>query len=102
MLTLLTLLSCVPDIGETIGCDFRNQASSPEDRCQERSGLQSNGFDAMCEGLGGKVVDGGCSRKDSVGECATAEDVVDVYYSPTTAADAEADCADDDGDFTGA
>lgn len=31
---------------------FRSEASSPEDRCQERGGLQSNGFDVMCEGLG--------------------------------------------------
>lgn len=99
---LTLLLACFDDLGGTIGCDFRAQTSSPEDRCQERAGIQSNGFDSMCDGLGGDVVDGGCSRDGSIGECDEGSGVVDIYYAPMSVEDAEADCADDGGSFTAA
>jgi hypothetical protein len=101
---VLSLLGC-GTVGNAVGCDFRNgSVNGPEDRCQERSGLSSSTFAASCDALSGETVDGGCPRDGSVGECdlgtqGDGTDVIDVYYSPMTAEEAEAECGDD-GTFT--
>lgn len=80
---------------DTVGCDFRDgSANGPEPRCQERSGLQGNlAFQETCETLGGELVDGGCPDEDQiVFGCELGADVVDWYYPPKTAADADQDC----------
>ena len=83
-----------------MGCDFRNIEdglnNGPEDRCQERSNLQSAGFDAVCEGLGGDAVEGGCDTADIVFGCVIGPDVVDWYYPPKTLDDAQNECAGDE------
>lgn len=104
-LLLPVLLACLPDFGDPVGCDFREDSvNGPEDRCQERSGLSASSFSAMCEGLAGEVVDGGCPRDGAVGECDLGNQgdgtaVIDVYYAPMTVEEAQSEC-DGEGDFT--
>jgi hypothetical protein len=79
---------------EAVGCDVREidggLNNSPEDRCQERTGVQSIGFDAACAGQGG------CDRADRVFGYVIGPDVVDWYYPPTTIDEAEAECGGDE------
>jgi hypothetical protein len=82
--------------GGAVGCDFREgSVNGPEARCQERTGAQSAGFDAMCASLGGDAVDGGCPMDGVVAGCtaaAPAGDITDWYYEPTTMEEITADC----------
>ncbi len=85
--------------GDT-GCDFREVDedglnNGPEDRCQERRGLQGTGFGATCEGLGAKAVTGGCPREGIVAGCEIGADVIDWYYEPMTRAEVEDACRGD-------
>jgi hypothetical protein len=85
---------------EAVGCDFRNVEgglnNGPEDRCQERTGVQAIGFDAACEGLGGEAIAGGCDREGIVFGCAIGPDVVDWHYAPTTIDEAASECGSDE------
>ncbi|MFN7146828.1 MAG: hypothetical protein ACK4YP_23845 [Myxococcota bacterium] len=97
-LLALSLLAALPACGvggDTIGCDFR-QDDDP--RCQDRTGLQSNGFDVACEASGGVVIDGGCPTDGSVAGCTSAlpgGDVTDWYYAPETLETVTATCESD-------
>ncbi len=82
--------------GGAVGCDFR-QKDNPEDRCQERRNIQSVGFDAACQALSGKAVDGGCPTDGIVAGCALSGDITDWYYAPKTRDDVVSAC-DGDGD----
>lgn len=92
------------DFGISTGCDFRDATlSSPEPRCQERSGLSSAAFGAMCDTLGGDVKKGGCDTEGIVSGCdigaqGDATRVIDWYYAPKTAEEVQAECDDDGGD----
>ena len=81
---------------EAVGCDFRNidggLNNGAEPRCQERSGVQTIGFDAACAGLGGEASTDGCPREGIVFGCVVGPDVVDWYYAPTTLDDAASEC----------
>jgi hypothetical protein len=82
-------------VGGTVGCDFRDgSVNGPEDRCQERSGLQATSFDGACELSGGEVLDGACPDADKVAGCDLGQDVIDWYYAPMTREDAESECGD--------
>lgn len=89
--------------GGHIGCDFRDgSVNGPEDRCQDREGLDASVFGSTCEGLEGEVIDGGCDTTDAVGGCDISEEnplttVINFYYPPMTVADAQAECEDDEG-----
>ncbi len=81
-----------------VGCDFRNGSlNGPEDRCQERAGIQSTGFDGACVASGGEVVDGddGCPTEGIVGGCDLGQGVIDWYYEPTTQDELESNCGSD-------
>lgn len=103
----LVLSGCGVVAGNT-GCDLRVEtaANGPEDRCQERTGVQGNAlYGSFCEVLGGEEVKGGCPDDGKVVGCdlsagfsATGK-VIDWYYEPMARADAEAACADDDGEI---
>ena len=104
LLLPLTLSGCL--VAGTIGCDLRvdSAVNGPEDRCQERTGLQGNAlFGGFCEVLGGDEVKGGCPTDGIVAGCDISEGagvtggVIDWYYEPTTLEEVEADCASDDG-----
>jgi hypothetical protein len=98
---LFLLLACI-DLDLATGCDFRDgSVNGPEPRCQERTGAQSAGFDAMCESLGGTAVDGGCPTDGIVAGCdlsvaGTAGEIFDWYYAPETAETVAVTC-DEDG-----
>lgn len=94
LVPLATLAGCVPDIAT--GCDFREGSlNGPEDRCQERTGVQASGFDAACEASGGVVVDGGCPMDGVVAGCTTAAsggEITDWYYAPETLESVTEEC----------
>ncbi len=102
---LSLLLASACDFGLSSGCDFRDATlASPEPRCQERSGLSSAAFGAMCDGLGGETVKDGCDTTDAIVGCDIGSQgdgtkVIDWYYDPKTREEAEADCADDEGEL---
>lgn len=83
--------------GAAVGCDLRPD----EDRCQERTGIQTFGFGPFCDGIGGAQVEGGCPDEGKVLGCDLGEvgggSFIDWYYEPTTRAEAEEKCADEDG-----
>ena len=103
----LILTGCFPAIGGVggghVGCDFRNgSVNGPEDRCQDREGIDASSFATTCEQLDGEVVEGGCDLTGIVGGCdisagSTVTTVIDYFYAPTTEADAMADCDSDGG-----
>jgi hypothetical protein len=75
-----------------VGCDFREGSlNGPEDRCQERRGLQSTAFGPACEASGGVVIEDGCPREGIIGGCDLGQDVFDWYYAPTTVEDINCD-----------
>lgn len=86
-----------------MGCDFRDGSlDGPEDRCQDREGLDASTFGATCEALGAEAVSGGCDLAGAVGGCDISEGnplttVINYYYSPLTATDGEAECTQDEG-----
>lgn len=94
----LLLLTGCGALDASVGCDFRDGSlAGPEARCQERSGAQASGFDAMCEGLGATPIDGGCEMEGVVAGCETlaagaAGQIVDWYYEPTTPAEVDESC----------
>ncbi len=92
----LPLAGCGLGALETIGCDFRaGSLNGPEDRCQERGGLQSTSFDSACTVSGGEVVEGGCDMEGVVAGCTLdsgSGDITDWYYAPTTLDEVTADC----------
>ncbi len=83
-----------------VGCDFREVKdglnNGPEDRCQERTGLQAATFGPACAALSAKVVEGGCPHEGIAFGCEVSGgggDVIDWYYAPKTrAANAESEC----------
>ncbi len=79
-----------------VGCDFREVEdglnNGPEDRCQERTGLQAVSFGPACSALSAKVVEGGCPTEGIVFGCQQNADVVDWHYAPTTRDQAEQEC----------
>lgn len=95
-LLLLVVTAVTAGCDRAVGCDFREaQFTGAEPRCQERSGLQANGFDLVCEGLQADPVEGGCPVEGIVAGCAVeggGTDVVDWFYPPTTREEVEADC----------
>lgn len=99
-LTILTIASFPSGCAEAVGCDFRDVDgglnNGPEDRCQERTGVQAIGFDAACEGLGGAAIEGGCPREGIVFGCEIGPDVVDWHYTPTTIDEAQSECGSDE------
>lgn len=103
VLSALGVVGC--DVGPGVGCDFRDgSANGPEPRCQQRDGADAAAFAGSCEALGGEVIDGGCDTTGSVGGCEISGDnplttVIDFYYPPLTAADAQAECAEDGGEW---
>lgn len=88
------------------GCDFREgSANGPEPRCQERTMLQASGFGAVCEGLGGTAVDGGCPSEGIVGGCTTdagTGTITDWYYDPITEAEIQETCVNDGSTYEAA
>lgn len=97
LLFALPLLAGCGALDSATGCDFREAATSPEPRCQERTGLQATGFDVTCEGIGGVAVDGGCPTEGIVAGCditaaGTSGEVIDWYYAPETVETVTADC----------
>jgi hypothetical protein len=93
LLVVVTAATAACD--RAVGCDFREGRLNPEPRCQERLGLQSAGFDAVCEGLQADSVEGGCPTEGIVAGCAVeggGTDVVDWFYAPKTREEVEADC----------
>ncbi len=100
MVTVTASLAFTSGCTEAVGCDFRTVEgglnNGPEDRCQERTGVQAIGFDAACEGLGGDAIAGGCDRDGIVFGCAIGPDVVDWHYAPTTLEEAESECGSDE------
>lgn len=105
LLALLPLAGCGIVAGNT-GCDLRVETAvnGYEDRCQERTGFQGNAiYGEFCEVLGGIDVDGGCPDEGKVLGCDISEGfdatgkVIDWYYAPMGRAEAEAECADEEG-----
>lgn len=97
----LSLAGC--DLGGgAVGCDFREGSlNGPEDRCQERTGLQAATFDAACEASGGVPVDGGCPMDGVVAGCllngsGANGDVIDWYYAPETVESVTSSCGSSD------
>jgi hypothetical protein len=92
-------VTCLVLSGCDAGCDFRNITSGvnngPEDRCQERKGLQSIGFSATCDGLGAKSIPGGCDKTGAVFGCDLGQGVTDWYYPPKTRDNAASECGKD-------
>ena len=75
-----------------IGCDFREGSlNGPEDRCQERRGVQAPAFGPSCAAAGGETLDDGCPREGIVGGCDLGQDVFDWYYAPTALDDITCD-----------
>jgi hypothetical protein len=75
-----------------IGCDFREGSlNGPEDRCQERRGFQSMGFEQACQASGGEPLADGCPREGIVGGCDLGQDVFDWYYEATAVEDINCD-----------
>lgn len=102
---LVMLGGCGIVAGDT-GCDLRVEtaANGYEDRCQERTGFQGNAIYAeFCDVLGGEPVKGGCPDEGKVVGCDVSEGldatgkVIDWYYAPMPREEAEAECADEEG-----
>ena len=102
----LSALAAAPfgcSVGGTTSCDFRESTGkSPEPRCQERGGIQaSTSFKTLCEGLGGKSIDGPCPDGAVLG-CDISEvdgTVIDWYYAPKTTDEVKAQCTSDGGEI---
>jgi hypothetical protein len=97
----LALSAC--KIGGTTSCDFR-VGDDPEDRCQERNGVQGGAaFAGTCDAVGGESAKGECPDPDQiVGGCKIGElsgEVIDWYYAPKTLEEVQAICEDDDGEL---
>jgi hypothetical protein len=108
ILLAVLLCGCFPTTiagGGHVGCDFRDgSVNGPEDRCQDRDGLDAGVFGTTCEQLGGEVIDGGCDTSDALGGCdisegSSATTVINYYYPPMTEADAIAECDSDGGSW---
>lgn len=99
LLSLVAVVSSFAFSGCNAGCDFRTVQdglnNGPEDRCQERTGFQGFGFEAMCKSLSATPVRGGCDKSTAVFGCKQGPDVTDWYYPPKTRDDAERECGND-------
>jgi hypothetical protein len=98
-LAAVSIVSSLVLSGCDAGCDFRNvQAglnNGPEDRCQERKGLQGFGFEATCKSLNATAVPGGCDTTGAVFGCDLGQGVIDWYYPPKTRENAAQECGND-------
>lgn len=94
----ITTIAALSGCANAVGCDLRPD----EDRCQERTGLQTFGYAQFCDATVGTAVEGGCPDEGKVLGCDLGEQsggaFFDWYYEPMSRADAEAECADEDGE----
>ena len=88
--------------GAAVGCDFRTgSVNGPEDRCQERAGVDAEAFRGACEGLQGEVAEGGCPEAGRVLGCVISDTPLSTttnwYYVPMERATADQRCEGESG-----
>ena len=89
----VAVVAVTASCGDAKGCDFRDGSlNGPEDRCQERAGLQGIGFGPACQTSGGEELDEPCPDEGKVSGCDLGQGVTDWYYEPMPLEEAQGNC----------